>query len=108
MKNRVLLKMNDNELDAVIKIQGTDLDRKRKLTDKMIKNIRKKYSKGKTLKELAEKYSVNYKTIRYWVDENYKQRILSENNHTHYGKVQTVADRAAYKRQLVLAGKVKA
>lgn len=60
-------------LDKIVKLEGTDYDRRRKLKNKDIIDIRKDHNRGATISSLAKKYNVSYNTIHYHVDEDYKQ-----------------------------------
>lgn len=102
-----ILTLTDKELDKKIKLKGTEHDRKRKVTDKMAKEIAKKFRKGYSVQELVDQYGFCRHTILYWANPDYREHYKATTCGRHYGKFQTLEDRAAYKRQLVAAGKVK-
>ncbi len=113
MKKKHILAMDDKQLDKAIKISGTQYDRKRKLKDNDIEKAKKLFSKKhKTLEEIALKFGVDVRTIRYHLDTTYRQvRIQQARPKTRvvackkdYKK--SFSDRVAYKRQLVARGRV--
>lgn len=114
MKKKLLLALDDAELDKIVHIKGTQFNRRRKLSDKQIVKARKMYEKKKmSIEEIAEFFHVHWKTIKYHLDEEYRQYRL---NHANYPKMNTayfrdynavIAERAAYKRELVRRGKIK-
>lgn len=113
MTNRELLNLGDQELDKIVKIQGTQYDRRRKLTDKQIEKARILYAKyDATLWDLAVMFDVNVRTIRYNLQSSYRaERLEYAKAHpqTRRVKVDSVAamiDRVAYKRQLIARRKV--
>ena len=90
-------------IDTLIRIAGTDYDRKRKLTNKDIEDIRCSYNKGRTIGELAREYGVAYNTIHYHVDDEYKefhnQRRLTSTR-SKYNR-DAAKSRIAYKKSLL-------
>ena len=104
-----ILSMLDEDLDRKIKIQGTKYDRKRKVSDATIKKMQKLFNSGKTVAEIANKLGLHNHTVRYNVDPEWRAMYNATRNGAHTGKDKiTVANRIAYKRQLVAAGKVTA
>lgn len=65
--------MTDLELDRMVKIAGTDYDRRRKLSTKDVSCIRKAYAAGTSIFTLARRYNVCYNTIKYHVDPAHKE-----------------------------------
>lgn len=114
MKKKMLLALEDAELDKVVHIKDTQFNRRRKLSDKQIAKARKMYDKKKmSFEEIAEFFNVHWKTIRYHLDEEYRKYRIS---HANYPKTNTayfrdysalMSERAAYKRDLVRRGKIK-
>lgn len=108
MKKMDVLKMTDMELDSKVKIQGTQYDRKRKISDKLIKKMKSMWKRNKTVSEIASKFGLNYNTVRYNVDPVYKMEFNKKRSGAHTGVDHiTVLNRVAYKRELVAAGKIK-
>ena len=105
MEKKRLLNMKDYQLDAAVKIQGTDFDKKRVVTKKMLQRMKKMETKGKTYSEIAEKFNVTPRTVRYNLDSAWREYYNATRSGAHTG-VDTVdkADRIARKRRLVLAG----
>lgn len=110
MKRKEVLKLTPIELDKKVKIQGTQYDRKRKLTNRQIKKIKRALAKGVSEKKLAKKYKVDPRTIRYNSNLEYKFYIqtyqaLNFGDHTGEDKY-TIYDRSLYKRHLVSRRKI--
>lgn len=104
-----ILTLTDDALDSVVKIQGTRYDRKRKVSDSIIAKARRMWSKKKTISEIAAKLGLNYTTVRYNVDPEFKKAFNAKRSGAHTGTNHiTVKDRVAYKRTLVAAGKLTA
>ncbi len=115
MKKKEILALEDKELDKVVKIAGTQHDRKRKINDKQIASAKRLIKKGKSfdyiIKKLKLKVTAN--TIRYHIDEEYRRYRIE---HANYGKPaaackrgnynEALKERAAYKRKLVARGRV--
>ena len=100
--------MTDFMVDKVVKLEGTDYDRRRKLTNKDIAAIKRAHKKGYSIPALAKKYGVSYVTIRYHLDSNFKQHIIEERvKHGFYccDAAKQRASRIAYKRA-ILSGKI--
>lgn len=100
--------MTDFELDRIVKIQGTDYDRRRKLSTSDVTYIRKAYKEGKHIIDLANHYNVSYGTILYHINPVHKKNINMNRKHYAQSLFDAAAQRksrVAYKR-LILAGKV--
>ena len=108
-KKLQLLTLTDEALDKKVKIQGTQYDRKRKVTDKTISKMKSLASSGKSISEIASKLGLNYMTVKYNVDPAFKAIYNATRNGAHTGKDKiTMKDRISYKRQFVAAGKITA
>lgn len=109
MTRKEVMKLEDMVVvDQVVRIQGTNWDRRRKLTNKMISNIQKSYNSGRTIPELADKYGVSTTTIRYWVDPEYRSWKNAERNKYAHNTKQDMIDRVergSYKMLLVMTKK---
>ena len=104
-----LLAMTDDALDVTVKIQGTEYDRKRKVSTSTLNKMLAMYKKKPNVAEIASKLGLNYTTVRYNVDPVFKAEFNAKRDGKHTGKDHiTVKDRIAYKRSLVAAGKVTA
>ena len=102
------LTLNDNALDNAVKIQGTKYDRKRKISDDIIKKM-KTMSKKKTPEEIADKLEMRLRDVLYHTNEEFRKNYISKLSGKHTGKDKiTKSNRVAYKRALVAAGKVTA
>lgn len=104
-----VLRMTDGELDKAVKIQGTDYDRKRKVTSKVLAKMRKLEEKGKDYAEIAKELGFSKKTVRYNLDREYREVYKAVYGGPHTGKTRiTKNNRVAYKRDLVARGKITA
>ena len=96
--------MTDFEIDKMIKIAGTDYDRRRKLSTKDIAHIRRAYKNGTSINDLALYYDVAYGTIRYHVDSLYRDIHNKVRNLNAKSIVDATAQRrsrVAYKRSIL-------
>ena len=102
-----ILTMMDGALDKAVKIQGTQYDRKRKVSKAQLKTLEKLNRQGKPIAEIARKTGLYYTTVKYNVDPVYREEHKAKCSGKHTGKNKvSVSNRIAYKRQLVSAGKV--
>lgn len=102
------LKMTDRELDKVIKIQGTRFDRKRKISNYTLYRMRTMFEKGISVADIARKLGLNYTTVRYNVDPEYKKEFNRKRNGKHCGNTNiTPEDRASYKREIIATRKMR-
>lgn len=101
--------MSDIEVDKAVKIQSTEYDRKRKLTDEAIKRLRLLYKEGYTIVCLAEMFNTNYLTVKYNVDDEFKATYNANRSGAHTGITNyDFNNRVMYKKDLVLREKLKA
>ena len=104
-----VLKYDDKTLDAKVKIQGTEFDRKRKYDFKTVEDMRYLYIvKGKSISEISKIFEIPYTTVAYNVDEDFKVNFNAKRSGKHTGKDNiTKENRAQYKRYLVKKKKIK-
>ena len=101
--------LTDDKLDSVVKIQGTQYDRKRKISPETVKKMMKLSSSGKSISEIADKLGISYTGVRYNIDPQWRATYNATRDGKHTGKDHiTVKDRVAYKRNLVAQGKLTA
>jgi hypothetical protein len=112
-RKEMLMAMDDLTLDTTIKIQGTEHDRKRKLTDKQVTRLNELVSLGVTYDECAAIFKVHPQTAKAYADSTFreKQNARTRNFYArthkdyHDYSVNTpsriIQMRAAYKRDLV-------
>ena len=102
------LKMTDRELDKAIKIQGTRFDRKRKISNYTLYRMRTMFEKGVSVSDIARKLNLNYNTVRYNVDPQYKEEYNRKRDGKHCGHTNiTPEDRASYKREIIATRKMR-
>jgi hypothetical protein len=108
-RKEILVGCDDFEIDELIKIQSTEFDRKRKYDDAHIALIRKEYKdNGLSVSEIARKYSMNYTTVRYNVDDHFKATHNAKRDGKHTGvDVCDFMNRVEYKKQLIKSKKIK-
>lgn len=108
MTRSEILKMDDNKLDKVIKIQGTRFDRKRKVSNATINRMRNMYEKGKSIAEISSIVNVPYNTVRYNVDDEWRSNFNATRSGKHTGNTNiTKEDRIQYKRSIVDTRKMR-
>lgn len=108
MTRSEILKMDDNKLDKVIKIQGTRFDRKRKVSNSTINRMRNMYAKGKSISEISAVVGVPYKTVKYNVDDEWRTTYNATRSGKHTGTTNiTKEDRILYKRSIVDTRKMR-
>nr|DAD82716.1 MAG TPA: Protein of unknown function (DUF2481) [Siphoviridae sp. ctrpg19] len=105
------LMLNNDRVNELIKIQSTEFDRKRKLTDAMRDAMRKAYKNGVSLKELSEKYDITTLAVRYNVDDDYREEYNKKRSRkykdNHSGRTIFPDDLAEYKKSLIREKKIK-
>lgn len=106
---KTILKMCNEELDSKIFIQGTEFDRKRKLTKKQLNNIKNDLALGFSIKFISHKYGVSEWVIKYNTDEVFKahQLELRKGKSKTHTNTFDAENRANYKRYLVKKRKLK-
>lgn len=95
---------SDYKVDQVVKIQGTNYDRKRKVTNSMRYRMKQMYDSGKSYSYIANYFGVSYSTVRYNLDEEFKKASnKARNNYVRNWKPDssTLTERADYKRELL-------
>lgn len=98
------LMMTDRELDKAVKIQGTEYDRKRKISDETIKKM-KSLLKNNSVSEVAKKLGVSSRDVKYHTDPEFRKSLLQSQSKRHTGKNRySIENRVAYKRSLVAQG----
>ena len=102
------LKLNDAALDKKVKIQGTPYDRKCKFSSKTLSEMLYLANvEQKSYIEIAKELGYNPTAVRYRIDPEFKQEYNSRRNGKHTGKDHiSIANRVAYKRDLVASGKI--
>ena len=101
MKKDKLLKLNDYVLDKKIRIEGTQFDRRRKLSRDQVKTMQKLYRQGKALSELAVIFHVSVSTVRYHCDEQFKDYTNGMRAFYAFNTRTDNKERIAYKKLLI-------
>ena len=106
---KTILTYDNETLDSIVKIQGTQYDRKRKLTERQVAEIIDELNKGIPVEALAQKYSVSEWVIKYNTDPNFRahQLKLREKKSKAHTNVMDFEDRVAYKRNLISSKKIE-
>lgn len=101
MKRSKLLQLNNSELNSIVKIEGTKYDRRRKLSDSQIKELKKLFNKGELVCNLAKIYNITERTVLYHCVKGQKEFVNSYRAmYKQYSK-SNVNERAEYKRLLI-------
>ena len=106
---KIVLSYEDDQIDSIVKIQGTQYDRKRKLTEKQVLEIKNQLNKGISVEALAKKYNVSEWIIRYNTDDAFRAhqlKIREKKSKTHINTMD-FDDRVKYKRALIKAKKIQ-
>lgn len=108
MTKKEALKLNNKTLDDAMQIQGTDYDRRRKVTKELVYRMKRMHESGKSYGEIANHYGVSYSAVRYNLDPYYKvyknmMRGKYKNNRT--STPESREERGAYKRSLIESNK---
>ena len=107
LREKVLSKP-DCFINANIKIQGSVFDKKRKLSDKDIKTIKRMRKKGISLYKIAKEFNVSTFIIYYHTNKQCREKHLKSRNGIHYGTTvnYTLENRVERKRDLISSGLV--
>jgi len=101
MTKRELTELSDAKFDRAVKIQGTNYDRKRKVTKSMQRRMIQMVNAGKSINAIAKHFSVSPFTVKYNTDPEWKAFYNANRSGEHYGAASDVEDRIAYKRDLL-------
>ena len=109
-----ILKLDDYSIDKIVKIKGTQFDRRIKLDKDKVKLINKLYKSGYSIAELSRLFDVCYATIKYHVDSNEKERVSMSYYYYGYSSrysskelKEKALERGRYKRSLLQSGDIK-
>ena len=100
--------MTNYELDRIVKLEGTDYDRRRKLTNKQIASMKRARANGATIADIAACHKVSYGTAYYHVKGGYKEehnKARSRYKASTYDYVTQRDSRLAHKRA-ILEGRI--
>lgn len=108
---KTILLMDNDRINELVKIRGTEFDRNRKLMDSTLKMMRKEYANGASMNSLATKYGVSDFAVRYNVDDKFRAEHNKKRSKkyadNHSGRTIFPDDRAEYKKDLIRAKKIK-
>ena len=112
MKKELLLRLDNKNLNKVVKIQGTKFDRNKKMSDKDIRLIQSMKNQGKSITEIAKKFNVSRNCIMYHTNEEYKKKMNSLDSiygdrHGARDFAKENKERGQYKRNLIKQGLIK-
>ena len=102
-----LLSLSNTKLNEKVIIKGTKFDRNthKAISESMVNKMQKLYDKGYSPLEIAKKLGCSTTNVRYYVDKEFNEKYREARRKTHYGNNGvSAADRAEYKRKLVIAG----
>ena len=91
-------------IDNSVKIQGTNYDRKRKVTKSMKRRMEQMYNSGKSYNYIAEYFDVAPTTVKYNLDEKFKAAHNKKRNEYARNWVadkNTLYERVEYKKELM-------
>lgn len=105
MTKKDLLNLSDSKLNRVAIIEGTNHDRRRKITTKTEYLMKKMYRRGKSIRYIAQHFGFSESAVKYRLsDDETKKKINSKrnlyvNNYTPEKYYRT--ELAKYKRWLI-------
>ena len=106
-KRKKVLKLDDAALDSVVKIQGTEFDRKRKFTDAQVSKMKELLGEGASAKDVAKYFRCSLHTMLYNTSEEYRRAAIEKRSGKHTGVTHMDFDnRVAYKRELIKTKKI--
>ena len=102
MKKSELLKLSNSELNKKVHVAGTNYDRRRKLTNKDIYEIKRMYKRNNSVSKIANKYGIAYSTVMYHLSEDYKAYKNKDRlNYVNNSNSGSYKELASYKRKLL-------
>lgn len=108
MNIKKIINSSDSRIDSMVKIQGTNYDRRRKVTKSMRHRMQQMRDAGKSYFKIGERFGVTAKTVRYNLDEAFRQYDIDTRKQRAKKKPakprltpEELADRASYKRSLM-------
>ena len=99
-----MMNMSSTAIDSAVKIQGTNYDRKRKVTKSMKHRMEQMYTSGKSYSYIAEYFGVTPYTVRYNLDEDFRyERNKKRNDYArnYTPTKETVEDSVEYRKELL-------
>lgn len=103
MNKSDIYNMSDSGVNKTVKIQGTKWDRKRRVSMKTVAEINRLQMCGCSNSKIAKKLNLNYSTVRYYTDDEYKNKVNHRKGAHSHGYLSD-SNRAEYKRKLVMSG----
>lgn len=101
-RRKEAMRLSDVDLDRLVKIQGTQYDRKRRVNDKERAEMRRLYFSGQTVAAISKLTGFGQTTVRYNVDDDWRAWFNATRSGDHTGTdTMTFSDRVKYKRDLV-------
>ena len=73
MNIKSIINSSDSKVNSMVKIQGTNYDRRRKVTKRMKHSMEQMYNAGKSYSKIGDYFGVSPKTVRYNLDEMFRQ-----------------------------------
>ena len=110
MTRKEIINSSDSVVDSMVKIAGTNWDRRRVVTRSMKRRMIQMYEAGKSISKIADHFNVSFDSVKRSVNEMYnetekaRKRELSKNYPSTYDPF-AVKDRANYKRHLLIEGR---
>ena len=112
MTKKDLINSPDYVVDNVVKIAGTNYDRRRKVTKSMKRRMIQMYDAGKSISSISVHFGVSYDSVKRAVIPEYntrekerKRKLRLENGYVPEYDPNRQNERANYKRQLLMENK---
>lgn len=106
MTRKEILDMSNIEIDSVVRIAGTNYDRRRKISLDTVEKMCYLRYRGWSVTAIAEKFGCSYSAAKYNTEPEYKEMINKKRSEYPASiSYTTPSERGKYKRQLLERGK---
>ena len=108
MTRKELINLSNSKLNSIVKIAGTNYDRRRVVTKDMKRKMTQMYESGKNIHTIAEHFDVSYDTVKRTVipmfnemEKARKRAVAKKYGYTYEYDPSYSSERAEYKRKLL-------
>lgn len=107
MTKNEIVNSSDYIINKMVKIAGTNYDRRRKVTKSMKRRMIQMYESGKNISYIATYFNVSYDSVKRAVNPMFnetekarKRQVAKDHNYYSYNS-NSFKERANYKRELI-------
>lgn len=106
MTRKDVINSTDTVVNSMVRIAGTNFDRRRKVTNDIKHRMQQMVDAGKSYFTIANHFNVTPYTVRLNTDAAFRASEYNRrSNYPQYSETGSSAERAEYKRNLLRAGK---